>query len=129
MTVDNKKAKRKPGGGRKPSKLDYNPSAILQNALLEEGIETWLFECKSYTAGIGRGTIGQMNQLFAMAYMDSPREHGIKVSVVVNHSVMLEQARDYYAGYKISEQHQKKFEQLNENNQSIIDQMTDLRRL
>lgn len=75
--------------------------AIRTNALLEEGIETWLFECKSYTAGIGRGTIGKMNQLFAMAYMDSPREHGIKVSVVVNHSVMLEQARDYYAGYKI----------------------------
>ena len=31
MTVDNKKAKRKPGGGRKPSKPNYNPSAILQN--------------------------------------------------------------------------------------------------
>ena len=33
MAVDNKKAKRKPGGGRKPSKLDYNPSAILQNQM------------------------------------------------------------------------------------------------
>lgn len=33
MTVDNKKAKRKPGGGRKPSKPDYNPSAILQNQM------------------------------------------------------------------------------------------------
>ena len=33
MTVDNKKAKRKPGGGRKKSKPDYNPSAILQNQL------------------------------------------------------------------------------------------------
>ena len=33
MTVDNKKAKRKPGGGRKPSKPDYNPSAILQNQI------------------------------------------------------------------------------------------------
>ena len=31
MTVDNKKAKRKTGGGRKPSKPNYNPSAILQN--------------------------------------------------------------------------------------------------
>ena len=31
MTVDNKKAKRKPGGGRKSSKPDYNLSAILQN--------------------------------------------------------------------------------------------------
>ena len=31
--VDNKKAKRKPGGGRKPSKPDYNPSAILQNQM------------------------------------------------------------------------------------------------
>ena len=28
-----KKAKRKPGGGRKPSKPDYNPSAILQNQM------------------------------------------------------------------------------------------------
>ena len=75
--------------------------AIRTNALLEEGIDTWLFECKSYTAGIGRGTIGKMNQLFAMAYMESPREHGIKVSVVVNHVAMIEQAREYYAGYKI----------------------------
>ena len=33
MTVDNKKAKRKPGGGRKKSKPDYNPSAILQNQM------------------------------------------------------------------------------------------------
>lgn len=33
MVVDNKKAKRKPGGGRKPSKPDYNPSAILQNQM------------------------------------------------------------------------------------------------
>ena len=33
MTVDNKKAKRKPGGGRKPSKPNYNPSAILQNQM------------------------------------------------------------------------------------------------
>ena len=75
--------------------------AIRTNALLEEGIDTWLFECKSYTAGIGRGTIGKMNQLFAMAYMESPREHGIKVSVVVNHVAMIEQAREYYAGCKI----------------------------
>ena len=74
---------------------------IRTNALLDEGIDTWLFECKSYTAGIGRGTIGQMNQLFAMAYLDSPREQGIKVSVVVNHVAMIEQAREYYAGYKI----------------------------
>lgn len=33
MAVDNKKAKRKPGGGRKPSKPDYNPSAITQNQI------------------------------------------------------------------------------------------------
>ena len=33
MTVDNKKTKRKPGGGRKKSKPDYNPSAILQNQM------------------------------------------------------------------------------------------------
>ena len=35
MAVDNrkKKAKRKPGGGRKPSKPDYNPSAVLQNQM------------------------------------------------------------------------------------------------
>lgn len=33
MAVDNKKAQRKPGGGRKPSKSDYNPSAILQNQM------------------------------------------------------------------------------------------------
>ena len=75
--------------------------AIRTNALQEEGIDIWLFDCKSYTAGIGRGTIGQMNRLFGMAYMDSPREHGIKVSIVVDHSIMIEQASDYYAGYKI----------------------------
>lgn len=33
MAVDNKKEKRKPGGGRKPSKPDYNPNAILQNQM------------------------------------------------------------------------------------------------
>ena len=33
MAVDNKKEKRKPGGGRKPSKPGYNPSAILQNQM------------------------------------------------------------------------------------------------
>lgn len=33
MAVDNKQAKRKPGGGRKKSKQDYNPSAILQNQM------------------------------------------------------------------------------------------------
>ena len=33
MAVANKKSKRKPGGGRKPSKPDYNPSAILQNQM------------------------------------------------------------------------------------------------
>ena len=33
MAVGHKKAKRKPGGGRKPSKPDYNPSAILQNQM------------------------------------------------------------------------------------------------
>ena len=33
MAVDNKKAKRKPGGGRKKSKPDYSPSAILQNQM------------------------------------------------------------------------------------------------
>lgn len=27
--------KRKPGGGRKPSKPDYNPSAILQNQIVK----------------------------------------------------------------------------------------------
>lgn len=37
MAVDNKKAKRKPGGGRKPSKPDYNPSAILQNQIEQAG--------------------------------------------------------------------------------------------
>ena len=31
MAVENKNAKRKPGGGRKQSKPDYNPSAILQS--------------------------------------------------------------------------------------------------
>lgn len=77
--------------------------AIRTNALSAAGIDTWLFECKSYTAGIGRGTIGKMNQLFAMAYLDSPRDHGIKVSVVVNHVAMIEQAREYYAGYKIKD--------------------------
>ena len=72
--------------------------AIRTNALLEEGIDTWLFECKSYTAGIGRGTISKMNQLFAMAYMESPRDHGIKVSVVVNHVAMIEQCLRYKMG-------------------------------
>lgn len=33
MAMDNKKAKRKPGGGRKKSKPDYNPSAVLQNQM------------------------------------------------------------------------------------------------
>ena len=33
MAVDNTKAKRKPGGGRKPSKPNYNPSVILQNQI------------------------------------------------------------------------------------------------
>lgn len=33
MAVDNKKAKRKSGGGRKLSKPDYNPSSILQNQM------------------------------------------------------------------------------------------------
>ena len=33
MAVDNKKAKRKPGGGRKKSKPDYNPSAVLQTQI------------------------------------------------------------------------------------------------
>ena len=35
MAVDKmkKRAKRKPGGGRKPSEPDYNPSAILQNQM------------------------------------------------------------------------------------------------
>ena len=33
MAVDNKKEKRKPGGGRKPSKPDYTPSAVLQNQM------------------------------------------------------------------------------------------------
>lgn len=33
MAVENKNVKRKPGGGRKPSKPDYNPSAILQNQM------------------------------------------------------------------------------------------------
>ena len=35
MAVDNmkKNAKRKPGGGRKPSKPDYNPGTILQNQM------------------------------------------------------------------------------------------------
>ena len=33
MAVDNKKAKRKSGGGRKKSKPDYNPSVILQNQM------------------------------------------------------------------------------------------------
>ena len=33
MAVENKKAERTPGGGRKPSKPDYNPSAILQNQM------------------------------------------------------------------------------------------------
>lgn len=75
--------------------------AIRTNALINEGIDTWLFECKSYITGIGRGTIGKMNQLFGMAYIDSPRKHGIKVSVVVNHIAMIEQAREYYAGCKI----------------------------
>jgi len=42
-----------------------------------------------------------MNQLFAMAYMESPRKLGIKVSVVVNHVAMIEQAREYYAGCRI----------------------------
>lgn len=77
--------------------------AIRTNALQDEGIDTWLFDCKSYTAGIGRGTIGQMNRLFGMAYMDSPRKYGIKVSIVVDHSIMLAQARDYYAGYTIQD--------------------------
>lgn len=75
--------------------------AIRTNALQKENIDIWLFDCKSYTAGIGRGTIGQMNRLFGMAYLDSPREHKIKISIVVDHSIMIEQARDYYAGYKI----------------------------
>ena len=33
MAVENKNAKIKPCGGRKPSKPDYNPSAILQNQM------------------------------------------------------------------------------------------------
>lgn len=33
MAVENENAKRKPGGGRKPSKPDYNPSSILQNQI------------------------------------------------------------------------------------------------
>lgn len=77
--------------------------AIRTNALQDEGIDTWLFDCKSYTAGIGRGTIGQMNRLFGMAYSDSPRKHGIKVSIVVDHSIMLVQARYYYTGYTIQD--------------------------
>lgn len=77
--------------------------AIRTNALQDEGIDTWLFDCKSYTTGIGRGTIGKMNRLFGMAYMDSPRKYGIKVSIVVDHAIMLAQARDYYAGYTIQD--------------------------
>ena len=43
MDVDNKKAKRKPGGGRKSSKPDYNPSAILQNQI-EQGVALYRTE-------------------------------------------------------------------------------------
>ena len=43
MAVDNKKAKRKPGGGRKSSKPDYNPSAILQNQI-EQGVALYRTE-------------------------------------------------------------------------------------
>ena len=71
--------------------------AIRTNALKKEGIDIWLFDCKSYIAGGGGGTIRKMNQLFGMAYMDSPHEHGIKVSVVVDHPFLIEQAREYYA--------------------------------
>ncbi len=45
-----------------PRNKQYRADFVIRtNALLEEGIDTWLFECKSYTAGIGRGTIGKMN--------------------------------------------------------------------
>ena len=83
------------------NKQFYADFAIWTNALQDEGIDMWLFDCKSYTTGIGRGTISSMNRLFGMAYLDSPREHGIKVSIVVNHSLMIEQARECFAGYKI----------------------------
>jgi len=83
------------------NKQFYADFAIRTNALRDEGINTWLFDCKSYTTGIGRGTIGNMNRLFGMAYLDSPREQGVKVSIVANHSLMIEQARDYFAGYRI----------------------------
>ena len=43
MAVGHKKAKRKPGGGRKSSKPDYNPSAILQNQI-EQGVALYRTE-------------------------------------------------------------------------------------
>ena len=75
--------------------------AIKTNALKDEGIDTWLFDCKSYNAGMGMGTVGKMTRLFGMAYTDSPREHGVKVSIVVDHSAMFQEAKRQYGTCKI----------------------------
>lgn len=42
-----------------------------------------------------------IEKLFALAYMNSPKDAGVKISVVVDHKDMFQQAVKVYSGIKV----------------------------
>ena len=79
----------------------YGDYAIKTDALKSYGIDTWLFDCKSYHTGKVAAAYKALEKLFALAYMNSPKDAGVKISIVVDHKDMFQQAVKVYSGIKV----------------------------
>ena len=79
----------------------YGDYAIKTDSLKSYGIDTWLFDCKSYHTGKVAAAYKALEKLFALAYMNSPKDAGLKISVVVDHKDMFQQAVKVYSGIKV----------------------------
>lgn len=83
------------------SKLYYGDYVIKTNALKKYDIDTWIFDCRSYHAGKAAGAYKSLEKLFSLAYLNSPKDAGVKVSVVVDHRDIYQQAVKVYSDIRI----------------------------
>lgn len=76
---------------------------IKTDAFKEKQIDRWMFDASSSTYDKWMDPVKKMEQIFSMAYLDSPIEKKIKISVIVYYKEFFERVKEVFSGIKVKD--------------------------
>lgn len=76
---------------------------IETDAFKEKKIDRWLFDAAANTKDKWVNPVKKMEQIFSMAYLDSPIEKKIKISVIVYYKEFFEKVKEVFSGIKVKD--------------------------